>query len=268
MSIRLVVSDVDGTLVQPDKSLSPGTIAAAGRLRAAGVTLALVSARPPRGIVPLGEELGGHIMLAGFNGGTILDVHGKVAAEMLVPAAAAAAAHGLFRARGVFTWVFADNEWLLDDPSGPRIPLERRTVRFQERVVDSLDPYLDRAGKLVGVSDDYAKLAAVETELQALLGTTANAHRSQDYYLDVTHPDANKGHAVRALAAQLGLGMDEVLVLGDMPNDLAMFDVGAASVAMGNGADVVKQRATWVTARNDEDGWAMAIDRHVLAQPA
>ena len=265
--IRLVVTDVDGTLVQPDKSLAPSTKAAARRLKDAGVQLALVSARPPRGIRFLAEMLGG-LPLAGFNGGAILDADGAVLEQRLVPEAAVRSTLDLFAARGVSAWLFTADEWLLTDPAGPHIDLERRTVRFDERVIQSFDPYLARAGKLVGVSTDHPHLAAVEAELQAALGDAAAAHRSQRYYLDVTHFDANKGYAVRALAAHLGVELADVAVLGDMPNDLPMFDVAAFSVAMGNAGPDVQARASAVTGTNDRDGWADAVDRLILPRAA
>ncbi|MBC7802156.1 MAG: HAD-IIB family hydrolase, partial [Gemmatimonadaceae bacterium] len=141
---------------------------------------------------------------------------------------------------------------------------ERHTVRFDEIVVDTFDAYIGDAGKLVGVTDDAPLLASVEAELQAMLGRTANAKRSQTYYLDVTHPDADKGAAVRALAAQFDVPLSEVAVLGDMANDLPMFDVAGFAIAMGNASAEVQARAAAVTGANGEDGWAQAIDRLIL----
>ena len=262
--IRLLVSDVDGTLVQPDKSLAPSTVAAAARLQAGGVALAIVSARPPRGMRWIAEALHLTAPLAGFNGGTLLAPDGSVLRQQTVPATAVRLALDLFVRRGVDAWLFTADEWLLTNPAGPRIELERHTVRFDERVVPDLEPYADQAGKVVGVSDNYAKLAAVEAELQGVLAGAAAAHRSQQYYLDVTHPDANKGNAVRALAAQLGLALDEVAVIGDMENDVPMFDVAGYAVAMGNATPAVQARAAAVTSANDGDGWAQAVDALIL----
>ncbi len=262
--IRLLVSDVDGTLVQPDKSLAPSTVAAAARVQAAGMALAIVSARPPRGMTWIAETLGLKAPLAGFNGGTLLAPDGTVISQQVVPEDAVRLGLDLFARRGVDAWLFTADEWLLTNPEGPRIDLERHTVRFNERVVPDLHPYAGQAGKIVGVSDDFAKLAAVEHELQELLGGAATAHRSQQYYLDVTHPDANKGNAVRALAATLGFDLQEVAVIGDMENDVPMFGVAGYAVAMGNATPAVQAKAAAVTGRNDADGWADAVDKLIL----
>lgn len=262
--IRLVVSDVDGTLVQPDKSLAASTVAAAGRLRDAGIPLGIVSARPPRGMRWISDELGLAGLLAGFNGGTIMQPDGTVVEQHTVPADAARMTIEICARHGVSTWFFTADEWLIQDPDGPHVAHERHTVRFNERVVDSYEPYIDQGGKVVGCTDDAPLLARIETELQGMLGDTANAKRSQTYYLDVTNRAADKGHAVQMLAAHVGVPLSDVAVLGDMANDLPMFDVAGFAIAMGNASADVQARAAAVTGANDKDGWAQAIDRLIL----
>jgi len=262
--IRLVVSDVDGTLVQTDKSLATSTGAAAGRLHAAGIPLAIVSARPPRGMLWIARELGLAGLLAGFNGGTIMQPDGTVVEQHTVPPDAARTALSLFAHSHVSAWFFTAEEWLAQDPDGPHVEHERRTVRFNERIVESFDPYIGQGGKVVGVTDDARLLAELEGELQGMLGSTANAKRSQTYYLDVTHRDANKGNAVRMLAAHVGVDLADVAVLGDMANDLPMFDIAGFAVVMGNGSPEVQARAGAVTGSNDADGWAQAVDQFIL----
>ena len=264
--IELVVSDVDGTLVQPDKTLSAGTIAAAARLQQAGVKLTIVSARPPRGMRWITEALHLAAPYAGFNGGALVAPDGTVIEWNPAPADLVRRAIDLFDARGVDTWLFTQDEWLIRDANGVRVGHERMTVRFDARVVPDFAPYVDQVGKLVGVSDDEPLLAAVERELQAMVGAEATAHRSQTYYLDLTHKNANKGYAVRALARHLHLSLADVAVLGDMANDIPMFDVAGYSVAMGNGSAQTKAAAKATTAANDHEGWAQAIDTLILPQ--
>ena len=265
MSIKLVISDVDGTIVGTDKSILPSTIAAAKRIQAAGIPLAIVSARPPRGMQYIAETLRLSGPFGGFNGGRVMSPEGKVLEEHLVPEPAARSALGLFAARGLMTFVFAGDEWLIIDPNGPHVDHERRTVRFEPTIVETFEPYLDRVLKMVGVSDDEPFLAGVETELQTLLHGSANAKRSQTYYLDLTALEANKGAAVRMLARVQGVELEEVAVLGDMLNDVPMFEVAGFSVAMGNASDQVKRLASAsVSSGNDDGGWAEAIDTLIL----
>ena len=104
--------------------------------------------------------------------------------------------------------------------------------------------------------------------MQGLLDGSANAKRSQTYYLDLTHRSADKGQAVRTLAAHMGVALQDVAVLGDMANDLPMFDVAGYAIAMGNATPEVLARAAAVTGRNDEGGWADAVDRIILPRAA
>ena len=262
--IKLVLSDVDGTLVQSDKSLAASTVAAVGRLRAAGIPLGIISARPPFGMRWIGEQLDLHGLLAGFNGGVVIQPDGTVVERRLVPAAAAKMALDLFAAHRVSAWFFTETEWLAQDPDGPRVPLERKTIRTNERIVASFEPYLHECGKVVGVTNDEPLLARLEAELQEMLGVTANAKRSQAYYLDVTHREADKGNAVRTLAKQFGVSLADTVVLGDMANDVPMFRVAGLAIAMGNAPPEVQAEAAMVTGRNDDDGWARAVDEIIL----
>lgn len=267
VTVKLVVSDVDGTIVQTDKSVAPATVEAAARLQGAGIPLSIVSARPPRGMAYITETLNLTGPLAGFNGGRVVAPDGAVLSEHVVPEAAARTALGLFMAKGLFVFVFSGDDWLITAPDGPHVDHEKRTVRFDPQVVDSFEPYLAKVLKMVGVSDDAPFLAEVETELQSLLGETANAKRSQTYYLDLTAKEANKGNAVRLLAEVQGIDVSEIAVIGDMDNDVPMFAVAGFSVAMGNATDSVKSKASAsASSSNDHDGWAEAVDQFILAR--
>ena len=130
-------------------------------------------------------------------------------------------------------WVFADDAWLLKDPNGPKVDRERRTVGFDPTVVASFGAVIGRIDKIVVPSNDAALLDRIEAELRAELAGDANVERSQAYYIDVTHPLANKGEAVRAIAAHVGADLARTVVIGDMTNDVAMFSVAGFAIAMG-----------------------------------
>jgi Cof subfamily protein (haloacid dehalogenase superfamily) len=266
--IKLVVSDVDGTMVTGEKLLTRATIEAAHRLHEAGIALALVSSRPPRGMAFLTMDLGLTGPLGGFNGATILAPDGAVIEELLVPEQAARASVAMFEQRGIHPWLFADNQWFIKDLEGDYVSRERRTVRFEPTVVDDFEPFVGRCGKVVGASKHFALLETCETELQVELGQSANAHRSQRYYLDVTNPHADKGTAVQAFAKWFGVDVADICVLGDQHNDVPMFRVAGHSIAMGNAPPDVAAEAKLHTTSNEEDGWAAAIDRFVLPHAA
>jgi Cof subfamily protein (haloacid dehalogenase superfamily) len=257
----LLVTDVDGTLVRHDRTLAPSTIAAAHRLREAGVKLAVVSSRPPGGLDVLRGPLGLDTPCAGFNGALVQDAAGHVVVERTIPEAACQEAVTRLESFGLDVWVFAGGEWLLKNEAAVYIPREQLSISMGWRVVQDLSPYLGAVHKVMGSSAEYARVAAAETELRMALGDQAAVLRSQDYYIDITHPLANKGEAALAIAALLGIAPAEMACIGDMPNDLPMFAVAGLAIAMGNAPPIVKARAQMIVAGNDDDGWAQAVAR-------
>jgi Cof subfamily protein (haloacid dehalogenase superfamily) len=266
MGIDLLISDIDGTLVTPDKALTPAAIAAVKALDTAGIAFTVVSSRPPRGMASVVETLQVRHPFAAFNGGSLVTPDLKLISTLRLGPEAARKILRLLDERGIDAWVFADETWRLRDLAGPKVGRERFTVGFDPIVVDGFDDVIGRIDKIVGVSDDHPRLAAVEGEAQALLGVDAIAERSQPYYLDFTPPGADKGHAVRAICAQLGVPLARTAVIGDMGNDVAMFRVAGLAIAMGQAPDAVKAEAAFVTGPNTEDGFARAVERFILKQ--
>ena len=169
---------------------------------------------------------------------------------------------------GVECWAFSGDHWLVRDIAGPYVPRERRAVRFEPTVVDSFEPFIDRIGKIMGSGNDYALLERMEIELGGLLGRDASVHRSSPWYLDVTHPMANKAHAAARLAALLEIDPTEVACIGDMDNDTTMLERAALAIAMGNAPPAVAAAAHHVTGSNDRDGWAQAVTELILPRAA
>jgi len=259
--IVAVVSDVDGTLVRRDKSLSERTVSTVARLRDAGILFAIVSSRPPRGLASLIAPLGISTFVAGFNGGVIATPDlSPVRRHLMAPEVAARAVEAI-EAAGVQAWVFSDQGWCARDPNGLRVDLERRTVGFDPTIVADFSVAVQSAAKIVAVSDDPALLERLQGELRGLDATIA---RSQSYYLDLTHPRANKGDALRGLASLMRVDVAQVAVLGDGENDIALFNAAGLSIAMGNAAPGVKMEADFVTGANDDDGAAAALEWFVL----
>ena len=110
------------------------------------------------------------------------------------------------------------------DHDGPYVPLEERTIGFRPTVVEDFGPMLDAAAKIVGVSNDFALLAQCERDGRAAFADQACVARSQSYYVDITHPLANKGVALSELAKLLAIPLEEIAVIGDGGNDVAMFE--------------------------------------------
>jgi HAD superfamily hydrolase (TIGR01484 family) len=206
VTVRLVISDVDGTLVRSDKTLSDAVVAAAGRLRDASVPFSLISARPPSGLLWIAERLGLEGQIGAFNGGTILGPDGRIISAAYLTPEDARATLAALKAAGVARWLFADGRWYAETTENPHVPSERRSAGAEPVIVPDLGRYLERVDKIVGISDDPEALARLERAVADTLGTRATVARSQPYYLDVTAPAANKGDGVAALARAAGGG--------------------------------------------------------------
>jgi Cof subfamily protein (haloacid dehalogenase superfamily) len=266
--IKLLIADVDGTLVAPDKSLTPRTIEAVARLGAAGVQFTITSGRPPRGMAKLVEPLNLTAPLAAFNGGVyVMPDLTTVIARRTIPPAAARDAVDYLLAQGLDVWVYRGDDWFLRDPSAYRVDRESSTVGFRPTVIADLHSVLDAAVKITGASADHPLVARCELELAERLGADASASRSQPHYVDVTHPEANKGMVARETARLLKISLDEVATMGDMPNDLPMLTIAGMGIAMANASPEVQRLARHVTRSNADDGFAHAVDAFILGEP-
>jgi Cof subfamily protein (haloacid dehalogenase superfamily) len=265
-NIRLVIADVDGTLVTQDKTLTPGAIQAVKRLRDAGIAFSITSGRPPLGMKMLIEPLGLTEPIASFNGGVFVHPDLSVMTQSFVPADTAAKVIEAIGGHGLDCWVYTDRDWLVRETNAPHVAREQWTVKFAPTVVSEFSSHLARVAKIVGISDDYAAVARCEADVQRDCGNHASAARSQPYYLDVTHPDANKGHVVTVLSQALSISPEQIATIGDMPNDVLMFKKSGKSIAMGNASPEVQQNAGFVTASNEEEGFAKAMEAFVLGE--
>ena len=263
--IRFVLSDMDGTLLRPDHTPSQRTLDTVRALRDKGVLFSLASGRPPKAMMKMVEAFGIDVPVAGFNGGTLVNADGSILLAHHLPAEAALVALTLFSAEpDVEVWLFADGDWLRRDPPGPMVAREAAGLGYGPVVVQSFEPYLDRVDKIVAASNNTQRLKELEAQLQPRVEGLAHVSRSQPVYLDVTAMLANKGDALKTLAAHLGIPLEQTVAIGDGGNDPAMFQVAGLSIAMGQAEEVVKRQASVVTGSNVDDGAAEAIERFIL----
>lgn len=262
--IKLVLSDVDGTLVTQDKVLTEASIDVVRRLGEAGVLFAVTSGRPPKGMEMLVEPLHLTTPIAAFNGGMLVDKDMRVVSEHLLPDPLVQPVTEVMETFGLDVWVYRGAEWYVLDDAPPHVAREARTVGFDPVVVASFAGLTTGVAKLVGVSDDHEAVGRAVHAVQETFGSHVAAATSQPYYLDVTHPDANKGSVAVQLAERYGISPREMAAIGDMPNDVLMFAHAGVSIAMGNADPQVQRAARYVTGTNDDDGFSQAMERFVL----
>ncbi len=264
VTIRLVLADVDGTLVTQQKILTERAVAAVRRLRAAGIQFAVTSGRPPRGMAMLIEPLDLQTPIAAFNGGLIVDRDMTVIEQKVVASDLVTPIIELLCSFGMSVWVYQRADWYALDAHGPHVDREAWTVKFAPLITADFSQLTHDVAKIVGVSDDYDAVARASAAAHDQFGDHVSASRSQPYYVDVTHPDANKGEVAKWLSARYRIPADEIATIGDMPNDVLMFAHSGLSIAMGNASTEVQRAARRVTTSNEDEGFANAVDRFIL----
>jgi beta-phosphoglucomutase family hydrolase/Cof subfamily protein (haloacid dehalogenase superfamily) len=265
---RLLLADVDGTLVTQDKILTDRARDAVHRLHEAGILFAITSGRPPRGMSMLIEPLRLGTPVAAFNGGMFVEPDLSVIEQKVIPDDLLAPVISLLTSFDLDVWLYQGTEWFVPDPDGPHVAREAWTVKFAPTVRQGYDGAHDVV-KIVGVSDDLDAVARAAEAAHATFGDHVSAARSQPYYLDITHPDANKGQVARFLADRYAVPAAEIATIGDMPNDVLMFAHSGLSIAMGNASTEVQRAARRITTSNEDEGFANAVERYILpARPA
>ena len=262
--IRLLLSDIDGTLVPPDKVLTERSIQAVNNLRHAGILFAITSSRPPRGLSMYIEPLKLSTPIAGFNGGMIIDPDRNVLEELTIDDDIVTTTIDFLDEHDVTAWIYRGQEWYVRDPNGPHVQHEAEVCEFRPLPVANFDSVSESVAKIVGVSDDKDALARAQRELHATFGADLSATNSQSYYLDITCPQANKGMVVDYLSSMFDVPAIHIATIGDAQNDVSMFERSGFSIAMGNAENEVKSSASEVTTSNEDEGFARAIERFIL----
>ncbi len=284
---RLLLADVDGTLVTKEKILTDRAREAVRKMKAADIEFAITSGRPPRGMSMLTGPLGITTPLAAFNGGLFVKPDLTIIEQHVLKKDVVEAVIKIIEEHKLGVWIYRGNDWFVHERHGAHVDREEWTVKFPPTVVDSYEGKTDDVAKIVGVSDDLDAVAKCEKAVQEAFGgkvgtkkgtpqrdvsreddaknrPAVSAARSQPYYLDVTHPDANKGGVVGVLSRILKIKPEEIATIGDMPNDVSMFEKGGMAIAMGQSSDEVKKAAHEITTSSEDEGFANAVERFIL----
>lgn len=270
-NIKMLALDLDGTLTNSEKKITPRTRAALEKAMDAGVTIVLASGRPTVGIQPLADELNlstrGGCILA-YNGGKIIDCatgetlyQKRFPAEMIRPVCNFAAEMGInvlcYDSNGIVTEQ-PDDEWAGREAMICKVPLQK---------VENLADYLDYPICKLLLTLDPSKMAAVEPEAKRLFGQQLGVFRSCDFFIEVVPKGVAKDASLAALLERRGLTQEHLMAVGDGMNDLPMLQFAGVGVAMANADPAVKAGADDVTlADNDHDGVAEAIEKYILQE--
>lgn len=262
--IQLFVSDVDGTLLNAQKELTDTTRRAIARLRDAGVAISLISSRPPRGLQWLIEQLHLEHACAALNGGVIIGPRLNVLSSYPLRDATAREIVRLLEAQGLSPWIYTERSWYVPAFDAGHVRHERAIVNFEPSLFKTLDDIDGPIIKITGISDNCDAVLSTQNLLARNMGDGLSIARSLSNRLEITHHDANKGSAIEAIGATIGLSPGVIATAGDGENDILMFRKSAFSIAMGQATVEVRRAATVTATSNSQDGLAWAIEEFLL----
>lgn len=271
MKYKLLVLDVDGTLVNNEREISKRTLATLLKVQQMGVRIVLASGRPTYGLMPLAKALelgnyGGFII--SYNGCQIINANNgeilferRINPEML-PYLEKKAHKNSF---DIFT--YHDDTIITDSPENEYIRNEAQLNNLDIIVEDEFSIAIDFAPcKCVLVGDDEQALISLEEHWKKRLDGALDAFRSEPYFLEVVPSGVNKANTLGVLLEHLGVSREEIIAIGDGVCDVTMLQLAGMGIAMGHSQDSVKVCADYVTASNEEDGVAQAVEKLILAE--
>ena len=262
--IRLVASDLDGTLLLPDETVSQRTRAALAAAREAGITVVLVSGRPPRSLGPIAGRIGVGGIAICANGAVIWDLDSgtMVDSAPLAGELATRLVHGLREA--IPGALFAVE---LEGSFGREAGWSDGLVAAPPDVLeaDALELITGPVTKLL-VRHPTMEFAEVAERARRVAGDDAVVTWAGLRLVEISAAGVTKASALERLCRRLGIAADEVVAVGDMPNDLAMLAWAGTAVAVANADRSVLEAADEVTASNTDDGVALLLERLVAAR--
>ena len=271
MKYKLLVLDVDGTLLNDEREISKRTLAALLKVQQMGVRIVLASGRPTYGLMPLAKTLelgnyGGFVL--SYNGCQIIKVqNGEILFERRINPEMLPYLEKKARKNGFAIFTYHDDTLITDSPDNEYIKNEALLNNLKIIREDEFSTAIDFAPcKCMLVSDKEKALIGLEQHWEKRLAGTLDAFRSEPYFLEVVPCGVNKANTLGALLEHLGVTREEVIAVGDGVCDVTMLQLAGMGVAMGHSQDSVKVCADYVTASNEEDGVALAVEKLILAE--
>ncbi|WP_378950419.1 Cof-type HAD-IIB family hydrolase [Pelosinus sp. sgz500959] len=266
MAIKLVAIDMDDTLLDNTLKVSSRTCEAIRKAQEQGVIVTIATGRMFASVVPFAQQLNIQVPVISYNGGMVRHPHSK---EVLFHQSLGATIAGkiveIFRERGWYLQSYMDDEFYVIERCEKAKGYEKLSGIQAIVVGDAFYTMKHEPTKMLSVAEPH-ELEEIQQVLNKELGDTVFLATSKSRFLEITHPQVNKGHALAVLAEKLMIRQDEIMAIGDSNNDYPMIEYAGFGVAMGNASARVKSIAQAVTADNNHHGVAEAIEKYVLAK--
>lgn len=268
---KMIVLDLDGTLTNRNKEITPKTKETLMKAQEQGKIVVLASGRPTYGVMPLAEELhledyGGYIL--SFNGGIIMNCKTKeVVFSRQIPAESNGKIIDLAQENNVSILTYENRTLLTNRPEDQYVQLESRIniLKIISMTTEELKAYVTFSVPKFLMTDDGDYLAMVEPKVKAALGKNFSVYRSDPFFLEILPKGIDKAQSLERLLAVIGVKREEMIACGDGYNDLTMIQYAGLGVAMGNGVLPVRKAADYITLTNEEDGVAHVVEKFMLS---
>ena len=273
MDIKLLVLDVDGTLLNSNREMSERTIKILKKVQQNGVRIALATGRPTYGVLPYAKAIDldfndGYII--SYNGAKVLEAStGKIIFERAIDPRMVSYIEKQAERSGCDLAYYDGDEVVATNADNPHIVDEAQMNNMSLRHTDNLLDEMEKLSEdkqnwpteIILVNDDEEVLLGLEEYLQRHLNGVVDTIHSNPYYLEVVGYQVGKSYAMSALVQKLGISMKEVMAFGDGHADVNMLQMAGTGIAMENAPEEVKRCADYTTLSNDEDGAALAIEK-------
>jgi len=261
---KLIALDVDDTLLSDKLTVSEETKAALKAAIEQGVTVTLATGRMYASAVQIAKQINLNVPIITYHGSLVKTLlEGKVLYERYVPNEAAVQIQQYCLQHGLHLQLYVDDLlYGMEDNDIIKEYSDRSKIPYT--IEPDFKKLINRPLSKMLIIDDPEKLDQVALELRALVGADTFITKSKPHYLEITHKEGTKGHALRYMAGYLGCSMQETIAVGDSWNDHEMIEAAGLGVAMGNANDKLKEIADYVTLTNNEDGVRHVIEKFVL----
>lgn len=269
MKYRMIVLDLDGTLTNRDKEITPRTREALFKLKQSGGVIVLASGRPTYGIMPIAKELklhetGGYIL--SFNGGRIIDCKsGETIFAKELPVTSNQRIIRMAKEYGVNILTYEDDLIIAADASDEYVCKESVINKLEVKEVKDMENYVTFPVVKYLLLEEGNYLAMVEPKMKAALGRDYSVYRSEPYFLEILPKGIDKAASLERLLERLGMSKEEMIACGDGYNDLSMIQYAGLGVAMENAVLPVRNAADYITASNNDDGIAQVVEKFMLS---
>ena len=265
IAYRAIALDLDGTLTNHDKEVTPSTRQALMRAQKDGAHIILASGRPTYGIAPIADHLeidkyNGYVL--SYNGGKIVNWQTK---EELysnhLPNNVIPILYNYAKENGYALLGYAGKEIITEMPDDKYVKEESRINKMEIRKVDNLLESLESNPTKLLMTGDASLMIKAEEELAEIVGNRMDVFRSAPFFIELVPKGIDKAQSLNRLLELIGLSTNDMIAFGDGYNDLSMLKLAGVGVAMANAVPEVRAEADFITKSNEEDGVAFAIEK-------